>query len=360
MHWFEQLSTFYSEKDIPLFHNYIYTDICADITANGELISVLYRREKTLSPVTERSACRTSGLCPHPLFDSVGYFISPRAREAYLRQLHAWAVSEYGSEKLMAVYRYISRGSLLRDLSVVGAAPAEELVLRFSVDGIPLWNDSALISSHIAYTRSLSPHNGICCVSGSSCAICRLHPKHITDDSGSAKLIPLNEHNRLVYGGRFAADSVFPIGSVTDFMAHTVLKRLIAESAVRIGEYIFIAWNENGNNAALPLFGRIERQRGAVTVLGLAQLTTGRLSVVFIRRLTAEEYYRRANTVAISSKQLPKHNSGYFYCRLLGSVLDGTELPWDIQQQLRTGNPQEHNEDRQQNRFFGADLGKRR
>lgn len=359
MHWFEQLSTFYGKEDIPLFHKYIYTDICVNITVNGGFINALHKREKTLVPVTERSACRTSGLCPHPLCDSMDYYVIQRARALYLMQLYEWAASEYGNEMLMAVYRYIAGDSLLPDISAYGTAPPKGAVLRFSVDGIPLWNNTALINSYIEYTHSRSHSNGVCCISGGSCAVSNMHPKHITDASNSAKLIPLNEHNRLIYSGKFAADSVFPIGCTTGFMAHTVLKRLIAECAVRLDEHIFVAWDEYGSSTALPLFGRIKRPCGAVTVLGLAQLTAGRLSVVFIRRLAAEDYYRRASSVRISAEQLPKRSSGYFYSRLLGSVLDGTELPQDIQQKLRTGNPKQHNEHYQQNRFYGADLGKR-
>lgn len=318
MHWFEQLYRLYGERDIPLFHDWIYTDILVDITASGKFISAVMRRERSLIPVTETSANRTVNIAPHPLCDTIQNLTEPKRKAAYLGYLREWAGSRSSDKRLAAVLKYAERGTLGSDLAAHGIQPQSGSMVSFSVDGASLCGDRRLIDSHIKYTRSLPQETGICCVSGELTALCRLHPKRITSPSSSAKLISKRERDRLNFGGIFhSADEVSPVGREVSFKAHAVLKRLVSEGAVQLREWLFIAFDERGNSLPLPMFGNTAAPVGSVTILGLCEATKGRLSVTLYKRLSAESYLL---ALAMPHSPLPERHSGYYYERLLNRI----------------------------------------
>ena len=80
---------------------------------------------KTLIPVTESSAGRTSGEDAHPLCDSLQYCAGDYERygdrkpyfESYSKKLEAWAESSFSShEKVKAIYAYVAKKTLVNDL----------------------------------------------------------------------------------------------------------------------------------------------------------------------------------------------------------------------------------------------------
>ena len=80
---------------------------------------------KTLIPVTESSAGRTSGEDPHPLCDSLQYCAGDYKQygdrkpyfDSYSKKLEVWAESNTSShEKVKAVYAYVSKKTLVSDL----------------------------------------------------------------------------------------------------------------------------------------------------------------------------------------------------------------------------------------------------
>lgn len=316
MHWFEQLYRLYSERDIPLFHEHIATDICVDISISGEFISARYAPKRSAIPVTELSANRTANIAPHPLFDTIQNLTEPKRRAAYLNYLSDWAASRFSDERLSAVLGYIGRDTLKSDLISCGIQPLSSSVVRFSVDGPELCGDRRLIDMHINFTRSLPSEMGICCVSGEYTALCRLHPKRITSSNSSAKLISKRERERINLGGVFhSAEDTFPIGREVSFKAHAVLKRLVAEGAVRLQDRIFVAFDERGDALPLPFLGKTAKPHGNVTVLGLCEATKGRLSVTLCKRLSSARYL---NTLQI--QPLPERHGGIYYERLLSRI----------------------------------------
>ncbi len=318
MCWCEQLYRLYGERDIPLFHEWAYTDILVDITASGELLSAVIRRERSLIPVTETSASRTVNIAPHPLCDTVKNLCEPVRKAAYLAYLHNWATSEYSDKRLAAVLKYIERSTLESDLTAHGIQPQSGSMISFSVDGARLCGDERLINSHIGFTRSLPSEMGFCCISGEFTALCRIHPKRITSSGSSAKLISKRERERLNFGGAFhTADEVFPIGREVSFKAHAVLKRLVSEGGVRLRERTFIAFDEDGNSLPLPMFADTAEPVGSVTILGLCEATKGRLSVTLYKRLSAESYLK---ALKAPHSALPTRHGGYHYERFLSNI----------------------------------------
>ncbi len=318
MHWFEQLYRLYDERDTPLFHEWISTDICIDINAMGVFISAEYRPERSLIPVTELSANRTVNIAPHPLCDTVQNLTEPSRRAAYLRYLSEWAGSPYSDEQIISVLNYVQGNSLLSDLESAGIQPNQHSTVRFSVCGNELCGNERLIGLHIEFTRSLPCEMGICCVSGEYTALCRLHPKRITSPISSAKLISKRERGRINFGGAFHnAQEVFPIGREVSFKAHAVLKRLISEGALRLQERLFIAFDEGGNSLPLPFQGKTSKPCGRVTILGFCEATKGRLSVTFYKRLSEESCLCALEKPLAP---LPERHSGYHYERLLNKI----------------------------------------
>ena len=319
MRWFEQLYRLYGERDIPLFHEWVYTDILVDITASGECISAVMRRERSLIPVTEVSANRTVNIAPHPLCDTIQNLTEPKHKAAYSGYLREWAGSQSSDERLAAVLKYVERGTLTSDLAAHGIQPQSGSMVSFSVDGERLCGDRRIIDSHIEFTRSLPSEMGICCVSGEYTALCRLHPKRITSPSSSAKLISKRARERLCFGGIFhSADEAFPVGREVSFKAHAVLKRLVSEGAVRLQQWTFIAFDERGNSLPLPIFGNTAAPVGSVTILGLCEATKGRLSVTFCKRSSEKSYL---SALAMPHSPLPERYSGVYYERLLNRIL---------------------------------------
>ena len=86
---------------------------------------------KILIPVTEASASRSSGIAPHALNDTLSYIAgdfyeyvkdekekeqSKRKFEAYIKSLQKWKESEFSHEKVSAIYQYLSKQSMMKDL----------------------------------------------------------------------------------------------------------------------------------------------------------------------------------------------------------------------------------------------------
>lgn len=349
MHWFEQLSLLYGPKDIPLYHTMMYTDIELHLDICGKLLQIKQRRHHTRVPVTERSMYRTSAIEAHPLSDRLRYLASGLGKlhhDAYLKTLSQWADSEYSTPRLAAVRNYIFSDSLCRDVKDMQVDA--DTAIRFVVDGIPLWEDRKLIENHILNTEARQSNHGLCCITGTELPLCSSHRKHVLSPASSAKLISHEHRSRIIHQGRFESPAdVFPISSDTSFKAHAVLSRLIAQCGMETGKRIFVAW-DNIDSVPLPFAGQLPNPCGNITVLGLTEATKGRVSVTFIRILSAKRYQAAAqkwHNTGLSVYSIANAAFGHpvgkrYVCseqlygntaeRLLGCILDDTPLPSDM------------------------------
>lgn len=270
----------YCERDLPLFHTQVYTDIEVDIVG-GSFMGARLKRLKTLVPMTEASAARTSAPIPHCLSDNIAYVAGDYQHYAgkdercaicsrlYYERLSDWAGSECATDRLRVLYGYLSRHTLFKDLLSVGVFKNVErrhvgrLWVRFVTDGVAAWEDRELWESHIAYQRSLYKPDSVCAVTGETVTAAALHPKRITGAASSAKLITAGK---------------LPIGCEVTWKAHAVLRRLLCEAGETIGSKSFVAWDENGR--AVPIFSRLaEEYEGRITVLVLHETDRGNLAV---------------------------------------------------------------------------------
>lgn len=103
-----------------------HIEVVIDQNGNFRRASLIQKENnpKTLIPVTESSAGRTSGEDPHPLCDSLQYCAGDYEQygdrksyfESYAKKLEVWAKSSSSHEKVKVVQTYISKKSLVKDL----------------------------------------------------------------------------------------------------------------------------------------------------------------------------------------------------------------------------------------------------
>ena len=115
----------------PVAHKIANADLEITLEPDGRFSSarLLGKEEpKIIIPVTEESAGRTSGACPHPLCDQLCY-LAPYNEEKhrlYVEQLAAWVSSPYSHPMLQPILTYVQGGTILADLAKSGLIELDE------------------------------------------------------------------------------------------------------------------------------------------------------------------------------------------------------------------------------------------
>lgn len=343
------------------------SQITVTIDKNGNFkgaVPVPKELQKIMIPVTEKSSGRSSGVAPHSLCDMLPYVAGDFASyvdsekekkksiqkfEEYSAQLQSWVESEYSHTKAKAVFEYIRKECMVKDLiqsgiiklgedgkfdkSKVNGASYDKAIVRFRVmdfdsENENVWEDKTLFNSYINYYMSSSgAENGICYVTGKDSPLCANHPKGIVANSYGAKLISANDTSNFVYRGRFTTgEQALSVSYEVSQKAHSALTWLVAKQGVRISERVFVCWNPNGkdvffrddlrefdeddedseNNIDLTAGAWRKRIRKLlngyreditdsddIVIIALEAATTGRLSVTYYNELKGSDYYDR-------------------------------------------------------------------
>lgn len=246
--------------------------------------SVEKERAKTIIPVTEASASRSSGDAPHALCDTLSYvagdfgqYLSDEKAagkankkfEKYRTALQRWAESPFSHPKVRAVYAYAAKKQMTRDLILskvleaadgkllekkVSGAAYEKALVRFRVvDSQPdaVWQDASLFNCYIQYyAASQSGEKDICYLTGKLDTISGNHPKGIVAANYGAKLISANDTANFTFRGRFcSSEQACTVGYEATQKAHGALTWLAARQGVTAGtqdKRTYICWNPNG------------------------------------------------------------------------------------------------------------------
>ena len=273
---------------LPPFHTTVTAQIEVTIDRNGnfkEAKLVSPEDKLTVIPVTEKSGSRTAGKEPHPLCDNLRYLAEDYTKyykddgvcyQLYISQLKEWAESEFSHEKVLAVYQYLKKNSLIRDLSdqkiiklneqgkiddkekLQGIEQAKAFV-RFivrksalsAVDESPdeCWKDRTLQECYIEYTRSQEKEKDLCYLTGNIEAISYLHSKKIRNEGDGAKLISANDSQNFTYRGRFAnREEAFAVGNETSQKIHNALKWIIRKQGTFFDTQVFVTWETSLQN----------------------------------------------------------------------------------------------------------------
>lgn len=231
----------------------------------------------TIIPVTEDSAARSSGVAPHPLCDKLCYIAGDYTlytgddKEEYFRkymeQLQSWAESDYTHPMVQAVYKYLEKKSLIRDLTARGILELNSdgrltdsvkihglgqtgANVRFIVWGInniqEVWKNSELYELYSQYYRQKSAEKKLCYASGKMQSCSDKHPSKIRNSADKAKLISGNDESGFTYRGRFISkDQAAAIGYDTSQKAHNALRWLIQKQGYTRDESAIVCWMTN-------------------------------------------------------------------------------------------------------------------
>lgn len=245
----------------PIAHIITSAQIEIILDQNGRFVkasAVAKDEPKIIIPVTEESSGRTSGVCPHPLCDQIGYISPANAKkyDAYVEQLTDWVQSEYDHPMLGPILGYVKGKTIMSDLArsdinYVG----EKDTVRWTVvglegeDGGSCWTNRKLFEAFTKYyaAKKAEDTQVLCMVTGQTTAQAHQHLKGIISINGNAKLISANDTTNFTYRGRFKTDEqAATVGYDASQKAHNALKWLAADQGVIIGGRTFLCWNPKG------------------------------------------------------------------------------------------------------------------
>lgn len=276
---------------LPLFHTTAAAQIEVTIDEDGNFLDaskVSKEDALTIIPMTEKSGSRTSGKEPHPLCDNLQYLAgdygnyvksksdnTSECYELYISALENWHLSEYTHKKADAIYRYLQKKTLVKDLADVHVLTLKEGLLddtvkiqniaqekafvRFVVrQGISeeiieeaCWKDISLQKSFIAYCNFSQKEKELDYLTGTMETPSYLHSQKIRSEGDKAKLISSNDTENFTFRGRFASkEQAFSIGSETSQKVHNALKWIIRKQGRHFDSLTFAAWESNLSDMA--------------------------------------------------------------------------------------------------------------
>lgn len=271
---------------LPLYHTTLRAQLEVKIDQNGNWLpgnvtAVAKNEQETLVMVTEKSASRSSGPAPMPLFDKLVYLAGDYERycpdkkqkeetaySLYVEALRQWCASPYAHPDVQAWLRYIEKGCLIADLARenifqidedgqlldkwAGTGKASDAFVRIRVhqpDGgeEKLWMKSEISDRFIAYQNSMPVQTDLCYAMGQELPVSGMSPKYIRYPGDGAKLVSSNDSDGFTFRGRFkTAEEAFCIGRETTEKAHAALKYLIRRQAYRNGDQVILTFGTGG------------------------------------------------------------------------------------------------------------------
>lgn len=348
----DEIGKYYSGKEpfAPVGHIVTQPKIKVTIDVDGEFVSASKFndkiKEKVIIPVTQESSGRSSGIAPHPFEDKIEYLsgIDERKYTAFMKQLNEWLDFDKSNEKVAAVYKYLSKKSLISDLETYGFIKYDNKnkisnsgdLVCWDVIGTDdysseVWKDRKLMKSYAKFyeNKLKSDECDLCMVSGEYAPLAKQHIKGVVSLNGNAKLISANDISNFTYRGRFSDDrESLTVSYIASQKAHNALKWLVANYGVILGERCFVCWNAKGYDVPLPQKpvcendsndGMFQRKKDSkqpadykkdlekaligykqnlpkgedVVIAAFDAATTGRLAVTYYNELDASDYIDR-------------------------------------------------------------------
>lgn len=251
----------------PICHAITNSKIEITIDSKGNFIQgnkVDKSDAKTIFPVTEESAGRTSAPCAHPLCEQLGFLIPQNEKkyQLFIEQLKEWDASEYSHPMLHPILIYVERGTIIHDLITEkiietnenGMPKDEKAFIRWRVIGIgdesgACWKNRNLQDVYSRYYLSNMQERDkeVCMVNGSVEPLAKQHAKGIVALSGNAKLISSNDSTNFTYRGRFINDvEAMTVGYLASQKSHNALRWIIANQGSYCAGRNFVCWNPQG------------------------------------------------------------------------------------------------------------------
>lgn len=283
---------------LPLFHSTQNAQIEVNVSTEGEFAFATIidkANQVTMIPVTEDSAARSSGVEPHPLFDKLIYtagdFVkyankiknnTPNYHIEYMNKLRQWVESEYTDDKLKAVYKYLSKGTLATDLinnellildgekfdakCTINNIHQEDVFIRFSVvnfetgEIVNLWDDKDISDKYISYCSNSDSESELCYATGEKVPVTYKHMAGIRYPGDKSKLISSNDKTGFTYRGLFSTkEEAYAVGRIVSQKAHLALKWLSQSCGTTFGTAKYIIWQKSLEEV-IDCFGTVKSE----------------------------------------------------------------------------------------------------
>ena len=250
----------------PCAHSVTRADLDITVDEAGHFIQahVVDKKEpKIVFPVTEASLTRSGvSVQPHPLCEHLQYLVPyhEQKRGKYLQQLSDWINSDYSNSLLLPIYLYVRNGTIVDDLCQAnlvslqedGRLEKDKLFIRWRVlengkeEASPCWLNQDLFKAFTNYyldQKEKTAEKALCMVTSEVKPIAKLHPRGVFSLAGNAKIISSNDKNNFIYRGRFTApEEAVTVSFEASQKAHNVLRWLISNQGIIIGNRVFICW----------------------------------------------------------------------------------------------------------------------
>lgn len=274
---------------LPVAHMTQSAQIEINLTPDGEFMNAKVidkEQARTIVPMTLSSANRSgAAILPHYLHDKLFYvagdYLAYGGEEKranyytkYHDQMKQWANSPDAPEEVVAIYTYIAKACIIRDLvrekilpvdaegkviekwagddkpdiyKVVSGSALDAFV-RFNVvkpNSLPVWENKKLYDNYNKYfNETMKVERGTCYITAKRDAILTTqHGSRIRNAGDLSKLISANDNEGYTYRGRFSKPTeAVQIGYEVSQKAHHALRWLIQRQGTYVDSRYFVAF----------------------------------------------------------------------------------------------------------------------
>lgn len=269
---------------LPVSHSTQKAQIEVTIDEEGNYCKAVEIPEEnavTIIPVTEDSGSRGNGNNPHPLEDKLEYIAGDyeyytgkgnhEKYQSFIQGLEKWNESEFSNWQVEAIYTYLSKKSLMKDLieskiielkegklsdKKIEGIKQEEAFVRFVVrstlidqetESECVYQNKDLFGKYTKYYLSQLKNMDICYVTGKSAPCSTKHPAKIRYSGDKAKLISANDTSGFTYRGRlYDSLQVASVGYETSQKAHNALRWVISKQGFVLDNLSVAVWELSG------------------------------------------------------------------------------------------------------------------
>lgn len=210
-------------------------------------------------PVTEKSMGRSSGIAPHPVFDQYEYLNGNGKKfEAYISELAKFASSEFATQQIKAIYKYVAKGTVKTDLEEIAPKDKTNIIFEVQIPGNlkgKVWEDKMFFEAwNNYYLNQIKNTKTLDYITGNYLPIASSHPKKIANSSANAKLISDNDSTNFTFRGKFKdSTEAFSISYEASQKAHQFLRYLINEKrGYYCGEQVILSFTIGSIRNSLP------------------------------------------------------------------------------------------------------------
>ncbi|MDR0921144.1 MAG: type I-C CRISPR-associated protein Cas8c/Csd1 [Lactobacillales bacterium] len=265
-------------------------------------------------PVTEESMGRSSGICPHPIYDQYDYLSgSGKKFEAYIEQLKEFAESDFATTQIKAIYSYMYKRNLKEDLSNINLKGKTNILFEVQIPGenqTKTWKNKEMFQAwHSYYLSKKQEGNRLDFITGEIQTTAKIHPKKISNGSGNAKLISANDSSNYTYRGMFAKpEEALSIGYDSSQKAHQFLRFLIRDRGITCGKQVIITYEIEQNKNEMKIVNPLKDSKNLLELLSALQENSSEDKIASVE--TGKDFaeaLKKAILLGKESKALTQH-----------------------------------------------------